>query len=453
MKKDKLLEVFNEATSQFPKEFIADLLRPTGRGGTFAKRDYDRVLRLIGAVKKYSNIVPSEYGSLRSEEDILPRIHPAILFRCLVDTPNLCYHYDELSSAEQEELFNSGKWVFSSKEDGLRCWLMAYNVPESGFSPGVFMVSRNYSEVDRCILEYWGQIYQSVSVPRGTFYVVDCECEFKGDVSVFSEYNIVAETKLAGATSLLQMEQEQALAIQAQYLERTGLFWYTFTLIHPLYINGKNFVKASLGEGIDEYDNALRMGQSMGFNMAPVKICKGSPEEKSAFLEALLGMGEEGVVCWNREGIYEASENRSKTSWVKIKRSVSGALSKQGLGDTIEAFVTGFKMSKEDTSRKGLIGALEFSIYIEEADGSKHPHVISYCPGIPLEMARKITILDHEGIPTLHSEVYNSVWELDGQDISSRSLRLSHPRMKERRKDKCPEDCVYTRVFLESQVL
>lgn len=449
-RKEYYVNLFESAKAEFPEEFLQAILQPTGRGGTYATRDYYRALRLLACLRD-EHLEPETLAALRTEEDAKKLIHPAVWFRHSYDSVNLAARFDLLKEEEQKVIFNDPNWVASEKIDGFRVWLVAYNRP--GQRPMVRMYSRNYSEVDCSLCEYWNHVYQTITVPENTIYVVDCECVFDGDVSLLQQYGLVAETQLQAVTSVAQMDPQEALAFQKRYLEDTGQHFFSFALIHPLYFNGKCYTKRLLGEGMDAYDAAVAFGQSLGFNIRPIIRCNGSSEEKQAFLDSILARGGEGVVFWNRNGHYTASENRDKTSWVKLKRSVTSTFQKEGLGDSIDAYITGFKMSTEGTSREGLIGAFECTITLLEPDGRTHPHVISYVPGLSLDLARQATIVGEDGKPTLHPDFYGRVVELDGQDISAKSFRLSHPRLVRFRFDKAKEECVYTRQWLETQVL
>lgn len=449
-RKEYYVNLFESAKAEFPEEFLQAILQPTGRGGTYATRDYYRALRLLACLRD-ERLAPETLAALRTEEDAKKLIHPAVWFRHSYDSVNLAARFDLLKEEEQKAIFNDPNWVASEKIDGFRVWLVAYNRP--GQRPMVRMYSRNYSEVDCSLCEYWNHVYQTITVPENTIYVVDCECVFDGDVSLLQNYGLVAETQLQAVTSVAQMDPQEALAFQKRYLEDTGQHFFSFALIHPLYFNGKCYTKRLLGEGMDAYDDAVRVGQSLGFNIRPIIRCNGSSEEKQAFLDSILARGGEGVVFWNRNGRYTASENRDKTSWVKLKRSVTSTFQKEGLGDSIDAYITGFKMSTEGTSREGLIGAFECTITLLEPDGRTHPHVISYVPGLSLDLARQATIVGEDGNPTLHPDFYGRVVELDGQDISAKSFRLSHTRLIRFRFDKAKEECVYTRQWLETQVL
>ena len=75
--------------------------------------------------------------------------------------------------------------------------------------------------------------------------------------------------------------------------------------------------------------------------------------------------------------------------------------------------------------------------------------------GITDSMRRKMTDIDEYGNPTLNQEYYGKVLRVNGQDISSKNLRMSHCRVVDWnfRSDKGMSDCTQTRQWLLNQVL
>lgn len=451
-RKADLENLYAVVSQPFSEALKSQLLTPTGRGGTYAARDFYRALRYIAAISQLG-LPPSQLAAFSSLDEVTPLFHPSLRYRLSFDTPELAAVYDSLTPQAQDALFDDPSIVATEKIDGFRVWVCLCHLPSSGFPPGAYLFSRNHSQVDGSLCEYWDHVYQTVRIPENTFTVLDCECVYTGPISALAAFGLVAETPLQGITSIMQLNAPQSLGIQKLYEEKYGSPFVTFSLIHPLVFDGVDYAQRSLGEGMAVYDRALEFAVRCGINIRPIQRCAGSRVEKMAFLDSILAQGGEGVVFHNSTGAYSASENRSKAEWVKLKRSVSATLSKDGLGDSIDAYVTGFKLHKDDTTKAGLIAALECSISLMEPDGSTHPHVISYVPGLELDFARRITITDLDGNPTLHPNVYGQVLELDGQDISAKSLRLTHPRIVRFRNDKDREECVYTRQWLESQIL
>lgn len=122
------------------------------------------------------------------------------------------------------------------------------------------------------------------------------------------------------------------------------------------------------------------------------------------------------------------------------------------IGDSVDGFVTGFELGEEGKGFESLVGALHISIYLEDSVGNKKLHHIARCANIPLETRKKITV-EVNGKLELHSSVYNKVVEIEGQAISARALRLTHPRILRFRTDKNPEQCVMRKEDLARLVL
>lgn len=442
LKKQDLINLWEELSSEISTSLKKQILEVTGRGGCSASRDYISANAYLVELKK----VCSDLSTIETKAQGLALMHPAVRFRLSYYTPCLAYRYDELKPAEQKEIFDSKKWVFTEKQNGVRGNLIYYK-------GDTFLFSRNYSDADCDILEYFQNIFQTpVSVDE--IYAIDVELKFEPDMDLqgkLEHYGLTTDSRLEAMSAMLQMHKEDAVAIQQKFKQDTGRDLLTFRLIAPLYYNGKNYIKRSLGEGIDVYDEVVEHGQKLGFNVKPIKRCLGSREEKEAFLNAILDEGGEGIVAHNREGSYVTSENRSKASWVKLKRSVRASLEKSGMGDSIDGWISGFKLGSEGTQNDGLVSALQISIFVRRADGTCYEHVVANVPNIAREV--KIQITDSSvNPPVLKEDLYGMVCEVDGQCISKVSKQLTHPRLLRFRADKSKEECIYSKEFLESQI-
>ena len=127
---------------------------------------------------------------------------------------------------------------------------------------------------------------------------------------------------------------------------------------------------------------------------------------------------------------YLATESRPRNGWIKFKRTASGHL-----GDSVDAVVTGFELGDDEKGFKNLVGCLKVSVLLKRADGETIWHEIARVPNIPLEMRKEITVVEN-GFPTLRKEIMGRVVEVDGQQVSARALRLTHPRLIRWRDDK-----------------
>jgi ATP-dependent DNA ligase len=443
LNKKDYVAMFENSAVDFSKSFLSKILVPTGRGGVYASRDYIHANAVIAAIKKY-NGDPTLFQSLDDLKKYLPS---GVNFRLNYYSPCLAYRYDELKTPQQEALFNDQRYLFTVKENGCRGWLIFTK-------SGNYLFSRNYSDVDCSLLDYIGNIEQKFNFEETFAIDVEIKYEPKGDAVVteaLKEFGIETTSKLEAMAAMLQMRPSDAVEIQRRYKERFGGDLLAFRLIYPLYFKGKNYIKRPIGEGHAIYDEVVAYARERGFNVQPIGRLNGSAEKKKAWLEGLLEAGEEGVVVHNLKSFYCTSENRDKDTFVKIKRSVARDNAMKGMGDTIEGFITGFKMSTEGKANEGLIGSFEVSIYLQEGGKPPRKHVIAYLPNITKEIKEQATITDSTGEVFLSEEFMNQVVEMDGQAISAKSMRLTHPRLLRFRFDKSEAECIYSLEWLKSQ--
>ena len=442
LRKGDLERLWDACSVDLHPSIISSLLKPTGRGGVYAARDYISALSWVAAAKKFN----VDFLQCDSFNEFKQGIPAPYRFRLSYYTPCLASRFDSAKPELQKKIFESKDYLFTEKFNGIRGWLMHHKGK-------YYLFSRNYSDTDCSLLEYWANISQYPNFdPKDTF-VIDVEVMYEPDSSVkeqFEEMGLTVESKLEACTALLATYPETAHKMQDNYKAVTGKDLINFRLITPIYYKGVNYIKRTLGDMMNIYNEVVEYARARGLNVKPIKHLNGSREQKQAFLDSLLEAGSEGIVAYNLKESYKTSENRDST-FVKLKRSVSGAASTAGIGDTIDGWISGFKMSTEKGANAGLIGSWEISVYVQD-NGKLREHVIAYVPNIPLEIKKKCTVLDSEGKPTLREDFYNLIVELDGQCISAKSMRLTHPRMIRYRGDKIKEECIYSREFLESQI-
>lgn len=448
LRKSELESLFEEMSLGYSQEFLNDILRPTGRGDVFASRDFIAANAILAELEKVSDQYPEMKSTLVKRADIKKYLHPTTMFRLSSYTPCLAYRFDELKPAEKEELFTNSNWRFTEKQNGVRIWV----IHQGGVTKAY---SRNYSQKDCSLPEYWGNIAQSVAA--GDTFAFDAEVKYEPDsplTEILAEYGITTDSKLEAISALLQMNAPQSLEIQNQYKERFGKDLIVFRLISVLYYKGVNYKKRTLGEAFLVEDQFIREVAARGVNIKPIRKISGSREVKEAFLSQIIDVEHgEGVVAHNMLGTYSTKEKRDKTVFVKIKRSVSAQASKEGLGDTIDGWVTGFKLGSKGTDNENLVSALEFTTQIVKSDGSVYDHVIAWAPNIERVLKQKITIIGPDGKPTLAPEVYGWIAELSGQNISAVSKRLTHPRIiRFPVFDKSKSDCLFSEEFINSQI-
>ena len=288
LKKQELEDLFAMQSLSLSDKIKREILKPTGRGGVFAARDYVAANALLAECSK----VGYDLSKATSSDDLWNAIHPATRFRLRMYTPCLAAQFSTLKESEQKSLFNDPDWVFTEKINGCRCVLIVHNGK-------VFAYSRNYSDKDCGLLEYWSNVDQQVSWDKGV-YAIDTEIKFEPGVDISEDLEhlgIATQSSLEAMVALLHTYPEEAVKIQRKFREKFQSELVTFRLITPLYFNGKNYLNRPLGEGKKVYDECVEFGRSIGINLKAIKSCNGPKEEKEIFLNTILNNGGEGVVC------------------------------------------------------------------------------------------------------------------------------------------------------------
>lgn len=386
-------------------------LRPTGRDGELKKCDYVSALTKLNAYRAHGLELTPDL----TPQDIWNALTPSERFRLSFYTPCLARPIDDLTPDEQVSIYTDPDWVFTEKHRGIRAVLVI-----NGGETHIY--SRNYTD-DCKLIDYAPRIAQK-ALYDGT-YATDVIMTITEPLDITDDLNahgIEAHTRPEQALGLVRLERDACLSVQDTAKQRYGTDLVTFHLIHPLYVSGVNYLKRPLGDGMnpDVYGDAVRIGRTIGLNVAPVRRSNATTEaEKRVFLESVLDSGGDGVVAQNRNGAYDTTDRRPKTSYIKIKR-----VSTERMSDTIDAFVSGTQDGK-----------LRLSIY-EEKDGMTFPRLIAKIKP-PKQIDR--------------SQIYvGMVMELSGTGINA-SGTLVKPKFVKLRDDKERSECVYTSEFLKAQ--
>ena len=385
-------------------------LKPTGRNGEYKKSDYISALSKLNAYKRHGHTLSTDL----SAADIWNALTPSERFRLSFYTPCLARPIDDLSPDEQRDIYTNPDWVFTEKHRGVRATIIV--------NDGITNIySRNYSD-DGSLIDYANRIDQRATYD-GT-YAVDVMLTLTEPLDIsddLSRFNITTESRPEQLLGLLNIDNEAAIGLQRNARQQYGVDLVTFKLIHPLYVNGINYLKRPLGDGMDSfvYGDAVNIGRNIGLNIQPIRRSASINEyEKRVFLKSLLDNGSDGVVAQNRHGTYNTSETRSKSSYVKIKR-----VTDDRMGDTIDAFLTGVENGK-----------IILSIY-EERDGQRFRKPIA-----KIKTPKRV-----------ESQLYaGAVVELSGHGINASGM-IVRPKFVKMRHDKLYNNCVYTTEFLQAQ--
>lgn len=395
----------------------------------FLKKDYIRAMQLHHLTATYPDGPP---------QHLLSALY-------LKEGPMLAARSTDLKDEDLKEVWESSEWVFEEKWDGVRMWII-FNKGE-----GFHFYSRNLSVHTFCPCNYTNIHYTVDTGAVGdTFesFVIDAElmCSSASINTFLRNKGVITETYLQAVTALLQLNDEESLAIQRQ---QAPLYWRAFDVLmlnDNWDIGNLPLLKRKVG-----LDKIVHFLSSQGMDVRPTDQVTGTVE-KAAFYDKLIQEGGEGVVAKHITSTYVPG-GRKKTHWVKIKRSMSETLARQGLGDTLDGWITGCEPGTKGKANEGKVGTIVVSCYIEKESGTKYIHEIAKISGITAELRDKMTVIDEEGEVALHKDYMGLIVEVDGQSVSARSKRLRHAKLIRFRPDKNADDCVLSETFLNEMVL
>lgn len=361
---------------------------------------------------------------------------------------------------------DNNNWLFQEKIDGCRC-LICWD-KDKGFD----FFSRNKSITDSLPISYGTKILVPTIIPEILInakiynFIIDTEVvPYYNVVNPMSDgTDLVAETPQNLTTSILgslddlshKMQETNPLKFMIFDVLKLNDEW----LIDKLGENGKDEIKGMTLK--DRYKIVLNIYKYLslaGFKDR-IRLISSTMTNKQAFYDQIINEGGEGVVAKDLNSGYEPWSKR-RGDWIKLKRTVSQSLLAEKTGDTLDAFVTGFKEGNPGTANEGLVGALEFSIYLTDDEnnyildenGNPIIHHIATISGITDELRKMISMKDENGNVTMLPRIYGCVAEIDGQDISSKNQRFSHAVFKGWRPDRSAETCKLRKQVLNSLIL
>lgn len=379
-----------------------------------------------------------------------PEIHTWGMSRRLFDLqcPQLCFSFKELKPEEQKYILTSDRWIAEIKRDGARC--VTFYHPDYGFEffsrdiSDVTFVPNNYTDKILLIKNGIVRTPQSFKHKFKQSFILDAEVMFDGkSLDTTNRGGTFSTTELNATVSILGSAPERARSIQ---IEGNILKFYVFDILE---FDNKNLMEYPLYKRRNVLSNLLnKIGDDLPFELNEAIV-----DNKQEFFDRMVAEGQEGIVLKNLDEKYYATSSRNRNVQVKMKRTVSGSKN-----EDIDAFIIGSIPAKKNSalSVQGLIGGIKIGVYLlDEELGTETEHWIGTISGITDSLRRKMTVKDEEGNPVLNPEYLGRVIKVEGQDISSKNLRLTHCRCLDWnfRIDKSPSQCILTKSFLEEQIL
>lgn len=365
----------------------------TPSGKRIMKDDYVKALREWHITKKY--------GSM----DNIPW---SMKFMLSIECPQLCKRIKDLKQDQQDLVWNSKDWIAEEKIDGVRMILL-WDATEKKFH----FYSRNNSVTDYLPQDYSDTILvtaKNFDYPNN--FVLDSEIISSNSCL---ETNTHCLTQLQSTAALLNLNSEDSKTIQKKY----PLKFIVFDCLYD---------SSSLIDEIWEvrHHHAAELCSKLlesGFCCELNKVVENTADNQYAkreFFEAVINRYGEGVVLKNRNAKYHATSSRT-IDCVKVKRSTADTLTKD-----LDAFVTDYVVGKDDTRNSNMVVGFVFSILLKKQDGSIVTHPIAVCSNVSDIIKDDATVISEDGQVKLNPDYYGRVATVQGQNISARSLRLTH---------------------------
>lgn len=431
---------------------LADLKKMSDNLGlnpvpTKNKRLEDGSRTKVCSMADYTKAIQQYYLEERKREGTYD---PSIEFILNMDSPMLALLLKHLPEDTQKELWddNNTDWIFQEKIDGNR-QVITFDAERKQFH----FYSRNLSVTDMLPIDYADKILlpelNQPIIDNLQSFVLDCEV-VPANGSVTDE-RVQAELQLNVVSSILQYNAEESHYIQ----ETNPLKSIAFDC---LMYNNENLFDKPLRERREILHKLVKILQLAGFR---IDLVNEKPEgiTKEDFYNSIIDNGGEGVVAKNLNDTYDILGKRDGR-WVKLKRSAQETLRRLG-EDSFDAFVSGFTLGTPGTKNEGKIGAVIFSVYLTDdnnqllynEDGTPVIHELAQIAGIPDALRDMMTFYDENGDVVMNPRFMNAVASINGQDISSREMRLSHAVFQEWRLDRSYDTCKVKKSILESMIL
>lgn len=376
---------------------------------------------------------------------------PSIDFILKMKSPMLALLLKHAKEDTQKALWddNNKDWIFEEKIDGNR-QIITYDSDRKQFH----FYSRNLSITDMLPIDYADKIVippLNMNIMNNLqSFVLDCEVvPVNGSVT---DERVYASSQLNVVSSILQYLPEESHKIQ----ETNPLKSVAFDCLS---FDGQDLFDRPLRERKEYLEKIVKLLQLAGFR---IELVNSKPENmtKEDFYYSIVDNGGEGVIAKNLNDTYDILEKRDER-WIKLKRSVQETMQRISGNDSFDCFLTGFTLGNKGTKNENKVGALIFSVYLTDdnnelllnEDGSPVIHEIAQISGISDELRDMLTFYDEDNNVYMNPRFYNQVASINGQDISSRELKLMHATFQCWRPDRSFDTCKIKKSVLEGMVM
>ena len=334
-----------------------------------------------------------------------------------VGEPMLAYPAAKLDKRYVEQVLNSPLWYAQPKYNGVRLLIVCDPRDKT-----LHMYGRNRSVKNLVYKDYTGSILLKKGGEfldsfewGGVPFILDCEAWSTG--YIMGEDGVEERDNNALTTILTTKDK----ALRESYQKTTCPVTITAFDMVPL--------KDKSQPLLERYAELTELVKVLGIGNIQLPEFMTNTSKEQLF-KSYVRNGGEGLVLKHVDCRYIPG-SRAKEFQIKMKRNVSGFT-----GYEVDAFISAIYDTPE-WSKKGLIGGLKLSAYIEGAEASGEPVVIANVTGMPMTVREDITE---------NPEKYlNGVLVIDGMDISRRNRLITHAKVDWKiglREDKSPNECV-----------
>ena len=334
-----------------------------------------------------------------------------------IGEPMLAYPAAKLAKRYVEQVLSSPNWYAQPKYNGVRL-LLVFELNDHT----LHMYGRNRSVKNLVYKDYTGAIllkkgwkYLDAFEWDGAPFILDCEAWSTG--YIMGEDGVEARDNNALTTILTTKDKE----LRESYQKTTCPVTITAFDMIPLKDKGLTLM--------ERYEKLTELVKALGIDNIQLPEFM-SNKNKEQLFKSYVRNGGEGLVLKNIDCRYVPG-SRAKEFQIKLKRNVSGFT-----GYEVDAFISAIYDTPE-WSKKGLIGGLKLSAYIEGAEASGDPVVIANVTGMPMAIREDIT--KNPG------KYLYGVLVIDGMDISRRNRLITHAKVDWKiglREDKSSNECV-----------
>lgn len=385
---------------------IESSIQGTKKDGSRSKEDYITPIR--------EKILSDRYSSIPEYMKLL--LH--------LKSPMLSKRIDEVNSDIQNEVWEDPIWSLEEKIIGVRSFLIK---DASGFH----IFSRENSKEDLLPIEMTNRVCVpnfDIDKMKVDSFILDCEISSNClDIcNMLYHYGILTDTS-DEALSILFLNLHPLIS---KRIQAESNFDLVFNVFDCLYVNGHWLMNETLRKRREVVAGVLKSVEGCGI---PFRQTQWVTQFKTMYLSKQLSEGHEGCIAKREDGVYIADTSRKRNGWLKIKM-VRNSDSEVEVGDTIDAFITGFAPGEKNTLCEGFIYSLEVSVYVKS-----EKRILTNIININSSLRSEMTELIGD-IPTLKPIFYNKVVELDAGCKTLLKLRY----------DKNSDDCIMSEELYEN---